>query len=73
MQGTRRPYSRTSWKVDSQKSKCRTVHRAPILQQIRPLLSLKAQNSNHYIWRTGIKMHSSAIATSRQEVDRGQG
>jgi hypothetical protein len=32
----------------SQKSLCRTVHRAPVLRRIRPLLTLKAQNSNYY-------------------------
>ena len=41
MQSTRRPYSRTSWKVDSQKSTGRTVHRAPVLRQSRPLLTLR--------------------------------
>jgi hypothetical protein len=37
----------SAWKEYSQKSLCRTVHRAPVLRRIRPLLTLKAQNSNY--------------------------
>jgi hypothetical protein len=31
----------------SQKSICRTVHRAPVLRRSRPLLTLKAQKTDH--------------------------
>jgi hypothetical protein len=73
MQSTRLSYSRTSWKLNSQKSICRTVHRAPILRRSRPLLTLKAQNSNHYISHPGIKMRSDQYAAPREHVNRGEG
>ena len=59
----------SAWKEYSQKSLCRTVHRAPVLRRIRPLLTLKAQNSNYYIWRTGVKMRSGQYTVTSQDAD----
>jgi hypothetical protein len=59
----------SAWKEYSQKSLCRTVHRAPVLRRIRPLLTLKAQNSNYYIWRTGVKMRSGQYTVTPQDAD----
>jgi hypothetical protein len=47
----------------------RTVHMAPILRRMRPLLTPKAQNSNHYISRTGSKMRSGQYAASPGRSD----
>jgi hypothetical protein len=52
---------------------CRTVHRAPLLRRIRPLLTLRAQIADHYISRTGIMMRSSQYAAPRQDADTGEG
>jgi hypothetical protein len=49
------------------------VHGAPVLRQIRPLRTLKAQTSNHSISFTGIKMRSSQYAAPRQDTDTGGG
>jgi hypothetical protein len=67
------PLYPSAWKGLSQKSMCRTVHMAPILRQIRPLITLRAQNSNHYISRTGIKMRLGQYAVPRQGANAGGG
>jgi hypothetical protein len=33
----------------------------------------RAQNSDRYIWRTGLKMRSSQYAAPRQDADAGRG
>jgi hypothetical protein len=73
MQGTRRPYSRISWKVDSQKSICRTVHRVPVLRPIRPLRTLRTQTSACCISDPGIMMRSDQYAAPREHSNRGRG
>jgi hypothetical protein len=50
-----------------------TVHRASVLRRMRPLLTLKAQNSKNYISHTGIKMRSGRYAPPRQDADTGEG
>src|SRR5215203_624486 len=37
---------------------CRTVHRAPVLRRIRPLRTLKAHYSNHYLHRAPAYTHA---------------
>jgi hypothetical protein len=63
----------SAWNVVSQKSICRTVHRAPVLRRIRPLLTPKTQTSNQNTSRTGIKRRSGQYAASRQDADTGRG
>jgi hypothetical protein len=48
-----------------------TVHKIPILRRIRPLRTLKAQTSDHYIWRTSIQMRSGQYAAPPQDTDAG--
>jgi hypothetical protein len=52
---------------------CRVMHRAPVLRRIQPLRTLRVQNSNHHISRTGIKVCSSQYAATRQDADVGEG
>ena len=49
------------------------VHRAPVLRQIRPLLTPKAQTSDHYISSTDIRSRSGQYASPRQDADAGRG
>jgi hypothetical protein len=60
---------RGAWKENSQKSRCRTVHRAPVLRRSRPLRILRAHKADHYVLRVRIKMRSGAYASSRQDTD----
>jgi hypothetical protein len=59
--------------VNSPMSSCRTVHRAPVLRQIRPLLTPKAQTSNHSISRTCLKMRSDQYAAPREHANKWEG
>jgi hypothetical protein len=75
--GFRRTYRRlihlSAWKEYSQESICRTVHRAQVLRRSRPLLTLKAQTSDHYMLRVRIKMRSGQYAAPREDADAGAG
>ena len=51
------------------KPMCRTGHMAPYSDGVGRLEHSRAQNSNHYISRTGIEMRSGAYASSRQDTD----
>ena len=63
--------SRISWKVDCQKSNCRTVHGPLVLRRIRTLRTLKGQDVNHYTSHPGIKMRSDQYSAPREHADRG--
>jgi hypothetical protein len=69
MQSTRLSYSRTSWKLDSQKSIGRTVHRGPCTPTESAASNTQAQKADHYILCVRIKMRSGAYATPRQDTD----
>ena len=44
-----------------------------MLWPIRPLRALGAQKADHYISRTGLKMHSGAYVALRQHTGTGEG
>jgi hypothetical protein len=44
-----------------------------VLRQIRPLLTLKAQNSNYYASCSGIKMRSGQYTSPCQDTKAGEG
>jgi hypothetical protein len=69
MQSTRLSYSRTSWKLDSQKSIGRTVHRGPCTPTESAASNTQAQKADHYILCVRIKLRSGAYATPRQDTD----
>jgi hypothetical protein len=52
---------------------CRIVHGAPLLRRSRPLLTLKAQNSDHYMLHVRTEMRSSLYAAPREDADAGEG
>jgi hypothetical protein len=54
-------------------SVCRTVHRAPILPQSWPLLTLRAQKADHYMLHVRKEMRSSQYAAPREDADAGEG
>jgi hypothetical protein len=55
--------------VNSPMSICRTVHGAPVLRQIRLLLTLRVQKADPLMMRTDLRMRSGAYASSRQDTD----
>jgi len=59
--------------TNSQKSMCRSVHRAPVLRRIRPLLTLRAQKADHYMPRARTRMRTDESATLRRDTDTGGG
>ena len=63
----------SAWKVDSQNSICRSVHRAPILRRIRPLLTLRTEKADHYMLRVRIKMRLCQYAAPHKHANRGEG
>ena len=69
----RRAYYPTGQKKCSPKSLCRTVQRAPVLRRSWPLLTLRAQTSDHYMLRVCIKKRSGQYAAPRQDADTGEG
>src|SRR5215204_4596368 len=52
---------------------CRTVHRAPLLRQSRPLLTLRAQKADHYKLHVRTEMRSGQYAAPREDADAGRG
>jgi hypothetical protein len=52
---------------------CRIVHRAPLLRQSRPLLTLRAQKDDHYMLHVRTEMRSGQYAAPREDADAGEG
>ena len=64
---------RHAWKGSSPKPICTMLHLVQVLRRIRPHRTLRAQTSDHYLSRTGIRRRSSPYAAPCQDADMGGG